>query len=134
MACRKVHVFCFTFLDIILMIQKSTLFSRTFFRCNFSGWNFDVISTMQCISLFLLIFLTFLFLFSRRFSCVFNFEQLTFARLFPLKFSSGPLPLKFVSFLQNLPFQKELLQVNFLCIYRTATLPNNFYIAMKLLL
>ena len=105
-----------------------------FFRCNFSGWNFDVISTMQCISLFLLIFLTFLFLFSRRFSCVFNFEQLTFARLFPLKFSSGPLPLKFVSFLQNLPFQKELLQVNFQCIYRTATLPNNFYIAMKLLL
>ena len=117
------------FLDVFSMVEKSTLFPRTFF---------DAICLVEISTLFLLTFFDVVLMgknsTSFLVSCkliqggVCNFKQLTFARLFSLNFSSkSPWVAQFHWNLSLTPLQKELLQVSFLGIYRTTTLPNNFW-------
>ena len=93
---EKSTLFPPTFFDVISMVEKSTLFPPTFF---------DVISLAEIPTLFLLTFFDVILMAknSRRFSCVCNFKQLTFARLLSLNFSSkspccSPVSLKFESY------------------------------------
>ena len=53
---KKSTLFPRTFIGVILLVKKSTLFPLTFFRDYFSGRNIHIVSTMECISMFLLIF------------------------------------------------------------------------------
>ena len=138
---EKSILFPRTFIGVISLFEKSTLFPHTFFRCNLSGRNIHVVFT---------------YFFLRNFDgqkndivfgklqanenirggfyCVCNFKQLTFARMFSLNFSSiSPSSIGiWVSWPP--PLQKEMLQVSFLGIYRTNTVPNNFWGGATLLL
>ena len=138
--------FCTYFLDVFSMVEKSTLFPRTFFdvislvekSTLFPRTFFDAICLAEISTLFLLTFFDVVSMgknsTSFLVSCklirggVCNFKQLTFARLFSLSFSSkSPWVTQFHWNLSLTPLQKELLQVSFLGIYRTTTLPNNFW-------
>ena len=126
---EKSTLFPRTFFDVISLVEKSTLFPRTFF---------DAICLVEISTLFLLTFFDVVLMgknsTSFLVSCklirggVCNFKQLTFERLFSLNFSSkSPWVAQFHWNLSLTPLQKELLQVSFLGIYRTTTLPNNFW-------
>ena len=90
---EKSTLFPRTFFDVISIVEKSTLFPRTFF---------DVISMVEICTLFLFTFFDVILIgkdlisllvsckqmktFEKVFSCICNFKQLTFARLFSLNF------------------------------------------------
>ena len=110
---RKIHVVStYLFFDVISLVEKSTLFSRTFFdiilmveKSTLSPRTFfDAICLVEICKLFLLsvfdVICNLMKTFEECFSCVCNFKQLTFSRLFSLKFLSksarcSPVLLKF---------------------------------------
>ena len=119
--------------------RKIHVVSTYFFRCNWSGRNIHVVFTyyfwrdldaQKCCIVFGKLWSTENI--REGFSCVCNFKQLTFARLFSLNFSSKSPSFIEIWVLQPSPLSKELSQVSFLGIYRTATLPNNFWVATLL--
>ena len=126
-ASRKIHVVSTYFFRCNFDGRKIHVVSTYFFRCNFDGRKIHVVSTyfFQCNFDGRNVNVVFTYFFRRNFdgqkfdivfgkleanenigegfSCVCNFKQLTFARLFSLNFSSkspwcSPVPLKFESY------------------------------------
>ena len=124
---EKSALFPRTCFDVISMVEKIYIVSTYFFQCNFDGRKMHVVSpySFHCNFDGRNIHVVFTYYFWRDldaqkccivfgklwsteniregFSCVCNFKQLTFARLFSLNFSSkspwcSPVPLKFESY------------------------------------
>ena len=118
-------LFLLTFFDVILMVEECSLLARTYCDEIWTGRNMTSFLVKLQANKTL-----------RRLSFVSNFKKMTFARFSSLDFSSKspwcrPFSIKMWD-LQLPKLEKEPPQVSFLGIYRTTTLPHNFWTATLL--
>ena len=131
-----------TFFDAILLVEKSTLFPRTFFdvillvekSTLFPGTFFDAILLVKKSTLFPHTFFHVISLVEK--STLFPrtfFNVISMAKTLQVNLPSAALfHWNLIKSYKLRHSKKKLLQVSFLCIYRTTTLPNSFLAAALL--